>query len=92
MMSGMPLETCWAFKKLWNNKFYHKAASCWYFYWVIYDELIHEYLIYKTVVGEMTYRKTKDAWKSVGIIPVAETVGRRNEIHWAETADTLRCQ
>ena len=33
MMSGVPLETCWAFKKLWNNKFYYKAASCWYFYW-----------------------------------------------------------
>jgi len=34
MMNGVPLETCWAFKKLWNNKFYYKAASCWYFYWV----------------------------------------------------------
>jgi hypothetical protein len=34
MMSGVPLETYWAFKKLWNNKFYYKAASCWYFYWV----------------------------------------------------------
>ena len=34
MMSGMPLETCWAFNKLWNNKFYYKVASCWYFYWV----------------------------------------------------------
>jgi len=33
-MSGVPLETCWAFNKLWNNKFYYKAASCWYFYWV----------------------------------------------------------
>ena len=21
-------------KKLWNNKFYYKAAPCWYFYWV----------------------------------------------------------
>jgi len=29
----VPLETCWAFNKLWNNKFYYKAASCWYFYW-----------------------------------------------------------
>ena len=44
MMSGVPLETRWAFKKLWNNKFYYKAASCWYFYWVIYDARIHEYL------------------------------------------------
>jgi len=24
MMSGGPLETCWAFNKLWNNKFYYK--------------------------------------------------------------------
>jgi len=35
MMSGVPLETCWAFSKLWNNKFHYKAPSCWYFYWVI---------------------------------------------------------
>jgi len=32
--------------QLWNNKFYYKAASCWYFYWVIYDARIHEYQIY----------------------------------------------
>ena len=31
MMSGMPLETCWAFNKFWNNKFYYKAASYWLF-------------------------------------------------------------
>jgi len=31
MMSGMPLETCWAFNKLWNNKFGYKVASCWIF-------------------------------------------------------------
>jgi len=47
MMSGVPLETCWACNKLWNNKFYYKAASCWYFYWVIYDARIHEYQIHK---------------------------------------------
>jgi len=29
MMSGMPLETCWAFIERWNNKFYYKVASCW---------------------------------------------------------------
>jgi len=33
MMSGVSLETCWAFNKLWNNKFYYKTASCWHFYW-----------------------------------------------------------
>ena len=30
-MSGMPLETCWAFNKFCNNKFYYKVASCWLF-------------------------------------------------------------
>jgi len=45
MMSGVPLETFWAFKKLWNNKLYYKAASCWYFYWVIYNARIHEYQV-----------------------------------------------
>jgi hypothetical protein len=47
MMSGVLLETCWVFNKLWNNKFYYKAAFCWYFYWVIYDARIHEYQICK---------------------------------------------
>ena len=23
-MSGLPLETCWTFNKLWNNKFYYR--------------------------------------------------------------------
>jgi hypothetical protein len=31
MMSGMPLDTYWAFNKLWNNKFYYKVASRWLF-------------------------------------------------------------
>jgi hypothetical protein len=31
MMSGMLLETCWAFNERWNNKFYYKVASCWLF-------------------------------------------------------------
>jgi hypothetical protein len=35
IMNDVPLETCWDFNKLWNNKFCFKAASCWYFYWVI---------------------------------------------------------
>jgi hypothetical protein len=36
-------------KKLWNNKFYYKAASCLYFYWLIYDARIHEYQIYLNI-------------------------------------------
>jgi hypothetical protein len=31
MMSGKPLETCWAFNERWNNNFYYKVASCWLF-------------------------------------------------------------
>ena len=28
MMSGVPLETCWAVNERWNNKFCYKVASC----------------------------------------------------------------
>jgi hypothetical protein len=31
MMSGMSLETCWAFNKFWKGKFRYKIASCWLF-------------------------------------------------------------
>ena len=31
MMSGMPLETCWAFNQFWNNKFCYNVTSCWLF-------------------------------------------------------------
>ena len=31
MMSGVPLETCWAFNERRNNKFCYKVASCWLF-------------------------------------------------------------
>jgi hypothetical protein len=52
MMGGVPLETRWAFNKLWNNKCYYNAASCWYFYWVIYDTWIYEYQICKSTLYE----------------------------------------
>jgi hypothetical protein len=32
MMSGVPLETCWACNERWNNKFYYMDASCWLFF------------------------------------------------------------
>jgi len=31
MMSSVSLETCWAIKKHWNNKFYYTVTSCWLF-------------------------------------------------------------
>ena len=37
MMSGMPLETRWAFNKLWNNKFCYNVACCWLFLLIHYD-------------------------------------------------------
>jgi len=30
-MSGIPLETCWAFNERWNDKFCYRVASCWLF-------------------------------------------------------------
>jgi hypothetical protein len=45
-------ETCWAFNKLWNNKFYYKAASCWYFYWVI---TMHGYMSIRYYPHSMVY-------------------------------------
>jgi hypothetical protein len=44
-MSGVPLETCWAFNERWNNKLYYKVASCWLFllrHYSEYFELFHE--------------------------------------------------
>jgi hypothetical protein len=57
MMRGVPLKTCLAFDKLWNNKFYYEAASCWYFYWVIHDARIHEYQIVHAVRNVKSYRQ-----------------------------------
>jgi hypothetical protein len=50
MMSGVPLETCWAFNKRWNNIFYYKVASCWLFL-----------LIHTTIHGSMNI-KSVDRW------------------------------
>jgi hypothetical protein len=56
MMSGVPLETCRAFEKLWNNKFYYTAAFCWYFYRVNYGARIQEYKIYSMAVTSVRIR------------------------------------
>ena len=50
MVSGIPLETCWAFNKFWNNKFYYKVTSCWLFL-----------LIHTTMHGSMDIKKNPDA-------------------------------
>jgi len=43
MMSGVPLETCWAFNKLWNNKFYYKLRLVAISTELYDDARIHEY-------------------------------------------------
>ena len=48
MMSGVPLETRWAFNKRWNNKFYCKFASCWLFL-----------LIHTTMHGSMNIKSAR---------------------------------
>jgi len=67
MMSGVPLETCWAFTKLWNNKLYYKAASCWYFYWVIYDARIHEYQL-SNIQNWSSWMSTVFFWKPYVVV------------------------
>jgi hypothetical protein len=56
MMSGVPLETCWAFNKLWNNKFYYKFASCWLF--LLIHTAMHGSMNVKPVLEVNAY-KTK---------------------------------
>jgi hypothetical protein len=51
MMSGVLLETCWAFIKRWNNKFYYKLHLVGISTELYYDAWIHEYQIYKTKSG-----------------------------------------
>jgi hypothetical protein len=47
MMSGVSLETCWAIKKRWSNKFYYTVAYCWLFLKdLYYDGRIHEHEVY----------------------------------------------
>jgi len=47
MISGMPLETCWAFNERWNNKFYYKVASCWLF--LLSQTKMHESMNNKSI-------------------------------------------
>jgi hypothetical protein len=52
----MPLETCLAFNKLWNNKFYYKAAFCWLFLLIhttihISEDIKHYGVMYVLVCG-----------------------------------------
>jgi len=43
LMSGVPLETCWAFNKRWNNKLYYKLHPVGISIQSYYDARVHEY-------------------------------------------------
>ena len=46
MMSSVSLETFWAIKKHWNNKFYYTVSFCWLFlYDLYYDARMREHQV-----------------------------------------------
>ena len=53
MMSGVPLETCWAFNKRWNNKFCLKVASCWLF--LLNPNTMHGSINIKIIIIQLTW-------------------------------------
>jgi hypothetical protein len=60
MISGMPLDTCWAFNERWNNEFYYKVASCWLFllnlFYVYFCALkVHICLVHYTRIYPLHY-------------------------------------
>src|SRR5215475_2365929 len=52
MMSGVPLETCWAVNECWNNKFRYKVASCWLF--ILSHTAMHGSMNIKMVYESLT--------------------------------------
>jgi hypothetical protein len=71
----------------WNNKFYYKAASCLYFYLVIYDARIHEYLSLTSALcgGGRLYNATFRPLyplKWPGVTFTADWVGPRTGLDW----------
>jgi len=61
-MSGMPLETCWAFNERWNNKFYYKVASWWLFllsHTTIYGSMNIKFINVKQATGIHAYKNTE---------------------------------
>ena len=55
MMSGVPLETCWAFNERWNNKFCYKVASCWLFLLTVAVGTLHEVCLISFMVLICTF-------------------------------------
>ena len=73
MMGSMQIETCWAFNKFWNNKFYYMVASCWLFLLIRHAEIYKDLpecngrsprVDYKVVVTRSSRRKLSLSEKS----------------------------
>jgi hypothetical protein len=56
MISGVPLETCWAFNERWNNKFCYKVASCWLFLLNIHPALSFLFTLF-SFIGNLIFAK-----------------------------------
>jgi len=63
MMSGMPLEKCWAFNERWNNKFYYKVAYCWLLLLSLASYVFSDHLmtVVKTLQGTVGLARTESA-------------------------------
>ena len=58
MMSGVSLETCWAIKKHWNNKFYYTVASCWLFLYDLHkNDNLHVVTLRQIMLHVVTLRQ-----------------------------------
>jgi hypothetical protein len=97
LVSGVPLETCWAFNERWNNKFYYKVASCWLF--LLSRTTMHESMNIKY------FRKPCRLWDNVEILVYCRATDAADNKHGAcalhalflrlkllsQTCDTLLC-
>jgi len=70
-MSGVPLETCWAFNERWNNKFCYKVASCWLF--LLNHTTIHGSMNIKRILHLQSIL-TKSFWPCYSISMIFQEV------------------
>jgi hypothetical protein len=69
MMSGVPLETCRAFNKRWNNKFYYKVAFCWLFL-LIHTAMHGSMNIKKSLFLILSHKFQFAICHSIGLAPI----------------------
>jgi hypothetical protein len=81
MMSGVPLEICWVFNKLWNNKFYYKLHLVGISTESYYDARIYEYQILWNLIFEYF---SKVCLQNSSFIKIGQEYGLlyiKNDIH-----------